>query len=271
MAEPAEIIGSASWWASPAGRRALAWEQSVADEVLADAFGFHALQLGLPAFQALSGNRMPHRWLAVQAGQAGQQEAVALACDFDALPFPSQSIDLVVLPHALEAARDAHLTLREVERVLVPEGRVLITGFNPWSLHGLSRSALQMLARRRRAATAGVAGTVATDPTASSAGETVSVHRLRDWLRLLGFEVEVARFGCFGPPLRTERWLDRWQWLDAVGARFFPVLGGVHALMAVKRVRGMRLVGLARRQARYAAAPRAVAVHRQHREPPGPV
>lgn len=244
----------------------------MADEVLADAFGFHALQLGLPAFQALSGNRMPHRWLAVQAVQAVQRDVAALSCDFDALPFPSQSIDLVVLPHALEAARDAHLALREVERVLVPEGRVLITGFNPWSLHGLSRSASRLLARRRRkaAARAGEPIVDAAEAAAGGSAEAVSVHRLRDWLRLLGFEVEVARFGCFGPPLRTERWLDRWQWLDAVGARWFPVVGGVHALMAVKRVRGMRLVGLARRQARYAAAPRAVAVHRQHREPPGP-
>jgi SAM-dependent methyltransferase len=272
MAEPFEIIGSASWWASAAGIRALAWEQAVADEVLADAFGFHALQLGLPEVNTLAGNRMPHRWLALQGLVAAptQEPVVSLTCDFDALPFPSQSIDLVVLPHALEYARDAHLTLREVERVLVPEGRVLITGFNPWSLMGLARSAGRLRwMKQRRGRPDPIPSDQSLGSMAGGAGETVSVHRLRDWLRLLGFEVEAARFGCFGPPLRTERWLERWRWLDILGARWLPVFGGVHALLAVKRVRGMRLVGLARRQARYAAATRAVAVHRQHREPPG--
>ena len=237
---------------------ALAWEQAVAEEALADAFGFHALQLGLPELQALAGNRIAHRWLALQAGVA--HAGSALVCDFDALPFPSHSVDLVVLPHALEAARDAHLALREVERVLVPEGRLLLTGFNPWSLWGAAR----WIERRRFAVRAAV-------PTAEGAwGPALSVPRLRDWLRLLGFEVESARFGCFRPALRSERWLERWRWMDRVGARWWPVVGGVHALLAVKRVRGMRLVGMARRQARYAAAPRAVAVHRQHREPPDP-
>jgi ubiquinone/menaquinone biosynthesis C-methylase UbiE len=63
--------------------------------------------------------------------------AVALNLDFDALPFDSASLDLVVLPHTLELASDPHQTLREVERVLVPEGRVVIVGFNPASLWGL--------------------------------------------------------------------------------------------------------------------------------------
>lgn len=264
----------------------LDWERRCADEVLADAFGFHAVQLGRPELDALDGNRMPHRWLALQrsapaeaagrpvfeseatrgtvralgAAEVELQDAPgsrrpALWCEFDALPFPSQSMDLVVLPHTLESARDAHLALREVERVLVPEGRVLITGFNPTSLWGLRH----LRDRRRHKPNPDVP-----PPT----GETIGVRRLRDWLRLLSFEVEGARFGCFRPPVDQARWLERWAWADRVGGRWCPVAGGVYALLAVKRVRGMRLVGLARRQARYANAPRAVAVHRQHREPP---
>ncbi|MDP3085513.1 MAG: SAM-dependent methyltransferase, partial [Rubrivivax sp.] len=42
--------------------------------------------------------------------------------------------------------------------------------------------------------------------------------------------------------------LDRCAWMDRVGDRWWPVLGAVYFLTAVKRVRGMRLVGLARRQ-----------------------
>ena len=70
----------------------------------------------------------------------------SLRCHFDALPFDAASLDLVILPHALELARDPHLALREVERVLVPEGRVIIVGFNPASLWGTR----QRLGRMRR-------------------------------------------------------------------------------------------------------------------------
>ena len=138
------IIGLSDWLQTPAGGYVLQWEQTHLDTAVADLFGFHALQLGLPELDALRGNRMPHRWVASEAAKlavlddtAPPRAAIALHCDFDALPFDSSSLDLVVLPHALELARDPHLALREVERVLVPEGRVVIVGFNPASLWGV--------------------------------------------------------------------------------------------------------------------------------------
>ena len=121
----------ALWLDTPQGQYLLAWEQAQLDRVVADRFGFHALQVGVPELDALRSNRMPHRWLA--SDQATLPRAVALHCDTDALPFPERSLDLVVLPHTLELARDPHLTLAEVERVLMPEGRVVILGFNPAS------------------------------------------------------------------------------------------------------------------------------------------
>jgi SAM-dependent methyltransferase len=145
---------------------------------------------------------------------------VTVLSEFDALPFPAQSLDLVVLPHALELARDAHHTLREVERVLVPEGRVVVIGFNPTSLWGL----------RQRF------------------GQLGSSWRLRDWLKLLSFEIDTGRFGCYRPALSSQKWLDRLAWMDKTGDRWWPVLGAVYMLVAVKRVRGMRLIGLARKK-----------------------
>ena len=127
-----------AWFETPAGRYLLAWEQARFDQAVADIFGYHALQLGQPGIDALRANRMPHRWLALDAPAAAAAEPkAALACDFSALPFPAASLDLVVLPHALENHPDPHATLREVERVLVPEGRVVICGMNPLSLWGL--------------------------------------------------------------------------------------------------------------------------------------
>lgn len=265
----------AHWWQSPPGTYLLAWEQALLDHLVNDVFGFHALQLGLPQLDGLRANRMPHRWLATD--DLVQPEPVplppvdeslstlmplpvgaALHCDFDALPFPNQSLDLVLLPHALELARDPHDTLREVERVLVPEGRVVIIGLNPASLWGLR----QRLGHGRRQV--GLGGPLFLP----DAGDFIGYRRVRDWLRLLGFEVERARFGCWRPPWGQAGWLQRWAWMDPLGARLWPVLGAVYAVQAVKRVRGLRLVGVARRrQTNRATAPAVVANRRREALP----
>jgi SAM-dependent methyltransferase len=271
MTREESIIELGQWLRTPPGRYLLLWEQDRMDRAVADAFGYHALQLGLPELEALRANRMPHRWVAtdslvvpepVELPPAAEdlmttvapEARIALHCEFDALPFASQSIDLVVLPHALELARDPHLTLSEVERVLVPEGRVMILGFNPASLWGL----------RQRMGQGGMR--VGIDHRRElflpRAGEFLGYRRVRDWLRLLSFEVEAGRFGCWRPPFRAQKWLDRTAWMERVGERWWPVLGAVYFIVAVKRVRGMRLVGLARREARKAAASPATVAHR---------
>lgn len=276
------------WLKTPAGSYVLAWEQRQLDSAVVDLFGFHALQLGLPELAALRSNRMPHRWLATEgpahaAGTVGAaastsgkpavdpsraplktraspgRAAVALYCDFDALPFDAASLDLVVLPHALELARDPHLALSEVERVLRPEGRVVIVGFNPSSLWGM-RQWLGRFLRR--------AGLRSRRPLyLPDAGEFMGYRRLRDWLRLLSFEVESGRFGCWRPPTGSQKWLDRFAWADRSGERWWPVFGAVYFVVAVKRVRGMRLVGLVRAQPvpAHAAAP-VVAAPRRAKE-----
>ncbi len=268
MAREASIIELGQWLKSPPGHYLVNWEQQQMDRAVADLFGFHALQLGLPQLDGLRTNRMPHRWIGSDSmalpepielprvdaslSTLSPHEVLSLHCDFDALPFPSQSLDLVVLPHALELARDPHETLREVERVLVPEGRMVISGFNPASLWGLR----QNLGRLRHRL--GVGGRLFMP----DEGEYIGYWRLRDWLRLLSFEVEIGRFGCWRPPFSRQSWIDGWGWTERAGERWWPVLGAVYFVVAVKRVRGMRLVGLSRQQrARGQTAPAAVASH----------
>jgi SAM-dependent methyltransferase len=273
------IIQLTQWLRSPPGEYLLAWEQRHLDQAVADLFGFHALQLGLPELAALRANRMPHRWLAVEspsdeeelraeasdAAAEGDDARVAvvsptLHCHFDALPFDAASLDLVVLPHSLELARDPHLTLREVERVLVPEGRVLIVGFNPASLWGVR----QRLGRIRRSLSLGPKR----DLFLPRAGDFIGYRRLRDWLSLLSFEVEAGRFGCYIPPVTSAQWVQRFSWMERAGDHWWPVFGALYYIVAVKRVRGMRLVGLIRKEARATAAtaPAPVAVTQHRRE-----
>lgn len=195
----------------------------------ADIFGFNAVQIGLPQINALQANRMPHKWLTDTSARA-QQGAVApvvVVHDFAELPFASQSLDLVVLPHVLEFAEEPHQVLREVERVLIPEGQVIICGFNPASLWGLQQ----------------MAGRVTGAHVLPRTGEFISLPRLKDWLKLLNMEVNRGHFGCYAPPCVTEKWLTRFAFMEKAGARWWPFLGAVYIVQAIKRVRGMRLIG----------------------------
>ena len=239
------IIGVQDWFATPPGRYLLQWERRQFDLAVAVIFGYHALQLGVPGLDALAANRMPHRWLAASE-PAGATSSVlsaegdarlvraTLVTDFAALPFPANSLDLVLLPHGLELGADPHATLREVERVLVPEGRVIICGLNPTSLWGLRQRRARLYRRM------GLGELFLPD-----GGDFIGYWRLRDWLRLLSFEVEAGRFGCYAPAVASEKWLHRFDWMDRAGARWWPIFGAVYFLQAVKRVRGVRLLGAA--------------------------
>ena len=129
------IPGLSEWLETPPGRYLLEWEQKRLEAVVADIFGYNAVQLGLPGQDVLSANRMPFRFRCASRGD------VAVVASHEDLPFASASLDLVVLPHVLEFSARPHQVLREVERVLVPEGSVVISGFNPYSLWGVRRLA----------------------------------------------------------------------------------------------------------------------------------
>lgn len=259
-----------AWFGTPAGHYLLAWEQACFEAAVTDLFGYHALQLGLPELDALAANRMPHRWLSLPewqdwstVAQTGAQDRVALVTHAAALPFPANSIDLVLLPHTLELSADPHTVLREVERVLVPEGRVVISGLNPASLWGLRQQHDRLCARlgwrgrdKRQ------------DLFLPEAGEFIGHWRLRDWLRLLSFEVEATRFGCYRPAVSRQKWLQRWAWMDQVGARFWPIFGAVYFTVAVKRVRGMHVLGPAWKPRRAGTAPVTVAQKPSLRDAP---
>ena len=252
MEGPAGLTALTEWLKTPQGAYLLDWERVQFEQTVGDIFGFHALQLGLPEIDTLSANRMPHRWLALDSmppaiSAAKQTKApsadsqtvaprpssrkVAFLTDPGVLPFPAASLDLVVLPHTLELGRDAHATLREVQRVLVPEGRVVISGFNPVSLWGLGQKQRRLFKSR---------GTGL--PDLSAVNEWIGYWRLRDWLRLLDFEVESAQFGCYLPALSSQAWIHRFRWMDAAGRRWWPIFGAVYFVAAVKRVHGVRLL-----------------------------
>ena len=250
------IIDWPAWTDSPPGRYVLAWEQEQLDRVVSNVFGYHALQLGLPQLDALRENRMPCRGLVLDAesgasapyafprasapaasGAAGAPRdrhapagRCAVWCDLLDLPFEAQSVDLIVMPHTLEFTRDPHRLLREAERVLMPEGQLIILGFNSLSLWGARQSFGKMAGR----------------PFVPAAHDLIAFTRLKDWIKLLGFELERGRFGCYRPPLVSDQWLTRYAFMESAGDRWWPIFGAAYMVTAIKRVPGMRLVGLAK-------------------------
>jgi len=192
-----------NWLASPPGRYVLAWQQAHFDAAVSDLFGFHALQLGAPGVDALRDNRMPHRMHACRLEDLAEGFVPELLVEhFEELPIATESLDLVVLPHVLEFAADPHQVLREVDRVLRPEGRVIVSGFNPVSLWGMR----QWWTR-----------SIAADAFVPRDGQFIALPRLRDWFKLLSFEFHRGRYGCYRPPCRTQKWLDRTRFMEDAG------------------------------------------------------
>lgn len=208
-----------AWFTSPLGQYLLQREQAYFDQVVADIFGFNALQLGMLEQDLLRGSRIPYRF------RAGLDEGVALRADVAQLPLASQSIDLLLLPHVLEFSSHAHQILREAERVLMPEGQIVISGYNPFSLWGLWRS---LPYNDNRAY--------------PWSGRFIGLTRIKDWLALLGFEVVGGRMCCYEPPLQNEKWRRKFHFMEAAGDRWWALAGGVYFIQAKKRVHGMRLI-----------------------------
>lgn len=218
---------------SPAGRSVAEQEAAVAEEVLADLFGYHIVQLGDPYETPLVGSsRIGH---AVVVGDL--EHPAGLVARHEALPLASGSVDVLVLPHQLEFTARPHEVLREAERVLIAEGHLLLFGFAPASWFGLWRLA------------AGWRGE------APWSGQFLRRARLGDWLKLLGLEIVRAGSCSFRPPLQHERRFERLAWMERLGRHFWPRAGNCYWLLARKRVLGVRPIrALRARRVRLSAA-----------------
>ena len=168
------------------------------------------------------------------------------------LPFASESIDLIVLPHVLEFASDPHQILREVDRVLRPEGRLVISGFNPASLWGMRQYISRLIG----------------NPFLPRDGQFIGLMRIKDWLQLLNFSLDRGHFGCYKLPLQGQG-IARMDFLEPMGNRWWPIFGAVFIISAIKRHQGIRLVGQVQTSLIPSIAPLSPAAERSnlHKDP----
>ncbi len=209
----------------------LAWEQKCFNQIVADVFGFYAVQIGLPQINTLAENRMPLHALLIHSNDRQKQLTEfnwhQVEGDPSELPFASETIDLLVLPHVLEFAADPHQILREAERVLRPEGRLIISGFNPASLWGMRQYLSRLIG----------------SPYLPRDGQFISLLRVKDWLQLLNFSLDRGHFGCYKLPLSSASGMGRMDFMEPAGNRWWPIFGAVFLVSAIKRQQGIRLIG----------------------------
>lgn len=147
------------------------------------------------------------------------EDPVSLYCIPEQLPFEAKSVGLVILPHVLEFSDYPHQILREIERILVPEGNLVLLGFNPLSLWGVVS-----LFRRDRM---------------PWNGRFSTLGRVRDWLALLNFEPTAGRMLYYKPPVQSERVRSRLDFLERAGDRWWPLGAAVYVVVARKREIGV--------------------------------
>jgi SAM-dependent methyltransferase len=207
------------WFGGATGRALLEQEKCAIASRLRDRFGYHLLQIGtLADADLLSDSRILHRFV-VRLHPDGLQPGYPwLRAAATCLPLESDSVDVVVLPHVLEFEPRAAQALREAARVLVPEGLLIVCGFNPRSLVGLWRLAGQYSGK------------------APWNGRFLAQSRLRDWLELVGLEVTSTDALFFRPPVSTASGLQRLMPLERIGHSLWRPLCGAFVVSARKRV-----------------------------------
>ncbi len=223
-----------AWLDTIPGQYLQSKEAALYNKAVFDLFGFNALQMGGLPRDLLKNSRITHRFTAADSTCEADYH---LLCDDEFLPFDAVSLDLLLLPHRLEFSERPHQTLREAARVLMPEGHLIISGFNPLSLWGLAFLGKKIWYKLLRK-------NINHSDIYPWHAELIRLGRLKDWLSLLGFEVMVVERVCHIPPFKSQKMHGHFEWMDHLcqirGLRLLcRQLGGVYFVVARKRVPGV--------------------------------
>lgn len=186
------------------GRYILRNEQALFSANTLRIFGYYALQLGFNNINFLEENKISNKYV-MGKNILGQ---------FETLPIASSSVDLIVCPHILDFSPNYKNILAECYRALIPNGKLLISGFNRISLFTL-------LGRNEK---------ILKD------ADIVSLGTLKQELKNLQFSIKYGNFFCYAPPVKDNQTLNKLNWLEKVGNRWFPSLSSSYFLVVEKKV-----------------------------------
>ncbi len=209
----ATLVGR--WFQTPLGEKVFAAEKALSDPLLERLFGYHILQIGCnEEYSLIDNSPVGHKIIFASSWRPGSRYPVA---DIEELPLANDSMDVVIIHHALDFTDDSHRLLREATRVLRPGGQILIFGFNPISPWGLWK-----LFKRRTQI--------------PWQGRFISRRRLTDWLQLLNLHIDQIHYGLHFIPWKLSLALKHSQRFEKLGSRIGSPFGGLYVFSCVKQV-----------------------------------
>ncbi len=200
-------------------------EQAIIDDALHNLYGFHLMQLGVCRDLNLTNeSTIQHRFAFAPNPPLNEDNRrwVVATAELEKIPLANEVIDVALLHHVLEFSTNPHQLLRDVSRVVIPRGYVLIVGFNPFSWLGLFKLFAQPFSRK-----------------AHWHHRSLRQGRVVDWLRLLDFEVVDINHGFHRWPIDHPKVMAKTHWVDRLGQKLSLPTGGFYTILARKDVVGM--------------------------------
>lgn len=189
---------------SSLGRYFLRSERIFYHNVVPRIFGYYSLQIDFPQINFLQGNTIPNHYVINHN----------IICSPTVFPVASNSIDLIICPHTFEFVEDQELLIKELHRILIPNGTLIITAFNANSIFK------PLLGKQLNK---------------HNIHGLINLNRLKSHLINNGFNIEGGRFLCYRIPINHYKFLKNTSWLDKMGDRWLPTFANTFALTLSKQ------------------------------------
>lgn len=213
-----DVLALQKFYASPLGEAARRAGVRRLAALWPHADGLDVLGLGYPAPYLDRYRARARRVVAMMPADQGAEPwpgdgpvATALA-EESRLPFMDAVFDRVLMVHALEEASATQALLRDVWRVMAPEGRLVVIAVNRWSLWAQSGA------------------------TPFGHGRPYSRSQLVTLLSDAMFEPVVSARALYAPPTTWTPLVRAADAFESVGELLWPAQGGLVLMEAVKRL-----------------------------------
>lgn len=229
MASDQTLSHIRGWFDSPLGQQVINIQQAVLEQLLPGFFGYHLMQLSIQSAPLYSASPIQHKF----AMGLHDDDRAAFLGKATSLPFEDDSMDVAILHHLLEFYDAPQQILREVARVTIPSGYVVIAGFNPLSLWGLCKPVGRMRGE------------------APWIGNFIRPGRLMDWLNLLNFKIDRAHYSTYGLPMNRKPFVGKIpDYTQGISRKSSFPFGAVYVIVARKHVGTMTSIRPVWRQRR---------------------
>ena len=214
------MINRDAWYQAMPGLMVMAEEKAVIERALKTERRNDLLQIGGPGDARLVENLRATRAFFLDKHHRTEKTNLFIRSEIDLLPIQSETMDIVLLIHALEKSAHPKAILQEAYRVLKPNGKIVVIGFNRWSLWRL----FHMFSKKQ-----------VFPPVFRFYG----MDKIKRILHRLSCDIHLQQTFCFRLPFKKVLTATRWVFLESLGQFIFPSFGAAYFLMATKKVVGV--------------------------------